>query len=210
VERLKKDPSDRRAVLQIWDSNFRRYGEGHDDLMAQTKDPPCNNLVYFKLRDNKLHMTVICRSNDLHFGLFAVNLPTFGLLQEYIASRLSVDLGYQTHFSNSLHVYTDDKRAIAITDRMRKNDKIGVYPNAELAFKPGELQKVDHPYMSFMCSAVLEGEKPLDSWPPFLKFASEFLSQYRKKAWDPKDLAYGEEHQDWIAAGQSFVDQVWK
>src|SRR3990167_2420988 len=33
LERLQKEPADRRAVLQIWNSH---------DLIAQTKDPPCN------------------------------------------------------------------------------------------------------------------------------------------------------------------------
>jgi thymidylate synthase len=113
IQRLKKDPSDRRAVLQIWDNTGYR-----NDLIEDTKDPPCNNLVYFKLRQNKLHMTVICRSNDLHWGLFAVNLPTFGILQNYIAARLGVEIGTQTHLSNSLHIYTDEKAAVDITQSM--------------------------------------------------------------------------------------------
>ena len=38
VERLRKDPSDRRAVLSIWEA---------EDLTANTKDPPCNDMVMF-------------------------------------------------------------------------------------------------------------------------------------------------------------------
>src|SRR3990167_7407584 len=147
VGRLKQDSSDRRAVLSIWESH---------DLMAATKDPPCNNLVYFKLRAGFLHMTVMCRSNDLHWGLFAVNIPTFGLLQEYIASRLGVKMGTQAHLSNSLHVYTDDKRASAITQRMVADPGRPAYPEHRMAFERGELDWVRcHEDWAGLCSNAL-------------------------------------------------------
>ena len=100
LERLTKSDTDRRAVLQIWSSA---------DLNAITKDPPCNTEVMFKVRGEKLHMTVINRSNDLHWGLHAVNIFQFGILQEYVACRLGVGMGEQTHYSDSLHIYMDEK-----------------------------------------------------------------------------------------------------
>ena len=137
IGRLRKDPADRRAVLSIWTA---------DDLTAQTKDPPCNDMVMFKLRENKLHMTVINRSNDIHWGLFAVNLPTFSLLQVYIAARLGCEIGNQTHMSNSLHVYVDWPEPKRITERMlfdEKEDK-PIYPNHSLAFIPNEMKGMVH------------------------------------------------------------------
>lgn len=216
VERLRKDPSDRRAVLQIWDAkSFEgvRYWDAMgvgvtpvNDLVANTKDPPCNNLVYFKLRQNKLHMTVMCRSNDLHWGLYAVNLPTFGLLQEYIASRLGCDLGTQTHMSNSLHVYLDDRRARAITDRMLSSAwQFNQYPPHRMAFEPGELAHVvKHVDFGGACNDALSGRGT--GWR-FLEFATYFLEMYEKREWKPQwlDAAFS----DWIEAGELFVENVW-
>lgn len=211
VERLRKDPSDRRAVLGIW--NYHGSADYFpSDLQAVTKDPPCNNLIYFKLRHNKLHMTVICRSNDIHWGLYAVNLPTFGILQSYIAARLGVDMGTQTHLSNSLHVYTDDKRAVDITERMlykEPEDRL-VYPQGRLAFTSDDLENIQkHEQFARMCSYILDGKAyQSGEYPPFLNFANEFLWQYHNKRWRP-DLLY-QDYPDWVLAGQLFIDKVWK
>lgn len=218
IERLRKDPSDRRAVLQIWDSSLGNglgtYGDKgwqpsgwHADLETNSKDPPCNNLVYFKLRDNKLHMTVINRSNDLHFGLFAVNLPTFGILQSYIAARLGVDMGTQTHFSNSLHIYTDEPRAKAITERMlNDSEEMPAYPKHELAFETG--LKLAHKDYAQMCSNALNGVQ--DQATSFIHFAREYLTQYRNHEWHPIDLPCSGMYFDWILAGELFISKVWK
>lgn len=219
VERLKKDPSDRRAVLQIWNNVW--YGTtnsaymGNIDLTTDSKDPPCNNLVYFKLRNERLHMTVINRSNDIHWGLYAVNLPTFQMLQQYIAARLGVEVGTQTHFSNSLHYYTDDEAAIAITERMIATGNSATpktYPIHELMFKDLTNFVGGNSNFSSWCSMVLEdkelgvGAKNLN----FLRFAQDFLRQYREHEWHPQDIRYAEEYADWIHAGEIFVSEVWR
>lgn len=212
IERLKHDPSDRRAVISIWQVQ---------DLSVNSKDPPCNNLVYFKLRDNKLHMTVICRSNDLHFGLFAVNLPTFSILQSYIAARLGVDMGTQTHLSNSLHIYTDDKRAVEITDRMLYEEDPEIeYPEHELVFTESDFRTpTTHEQMAWMCSSVLDNKAIPKEWPPFLIFASKFLRAYRERnlsiidAPTKQDNYYGkvqDRYQDWVLSAKVFAEQVWR
>lgn len=212
IERLRKDPSDRRAVLQIWYSQVHDWEEGQDDLTFNTKDPPCNNLIYFKLRQNKLHMTVINRSNDLHFGLFAVNLPTFGILQSYIAARLGVEMGTQTHFSNSLHIYTDEPRAAAITDRMlyQETEDMPNYPRHKLAFQPGFFtENATHEEFAKDCSNVLNGGDS-ESIHPFLVFASGFLRQYREHKWEVEHLPFTNSYFDWVLAGELFTSKVWK
>ena len=219
IERLRKDPSDRRAVLQIWDDRAK-YGRpaGNpypEDLTTNSKDPPCNNMVYFKLRDNKLHMTVINRSNDLHFGLMAVNLPTFGILQSYIAARLGVEMGTQTHFSNSLHVYTDEPRAAAITDRMlyTESEDMPVYPPHELAFKPNDyFTDFDHPSLANVFSAVLDDLQLGEGWDktvPFLSFAQTYLRQYREHKWVIEEIPHNAKFFDWILAAELFLSKVW-
>src|SRR6185312_12020720 len=56
VDLLRADPDSRRAVLQIWDAEA--------DLGVASKDLACNTQAMFKVRDDRLNMTVSNRSND--------------------------------------------------------------------------------------------------------------------------------------------------
>ncbi len=215
IERLQRDPSDRRAVIQIWDSTTERNGYYKDsDLTTSSKDPPCNDMVMFKLRHNKLHMSVINRSNDIHYGLFAVNLPTFGIFQSYMAARLGVDMGTQTHFSNSLHVYTDDSRAVEITDRMlyREPEDMPRYPEHEKVFTDLTWIK-NHEQFAEMCSNILDGSHKLGQrFPLFLTFAAHLLKIYRDKNSDAINYVQSmyPEFQDWTLASRIFAQKVWR
>lgn len=212
INRLKADPSDRRAVLTIWTPR---------DLTAETKSPPCNDVVVFKLREGKLHMTVFNRSNDLHWGLYAVNLCQFSILQEYIAARLHVAVGLQTHISNSLHVYTEGPAA-KINERMleAKDEELPELPDPQPLF-PAGLPR--HDYFVASCNDVLEGGEFGDGSLEgeeiaFLEFASDFLRCYReRKEQDLGSLPSGHalEHcrhadyyADWTMAGQQFLEFI--
>ena len=100
VRILKREPDNRRAVLQMWDV------EG--DLNRRGKDVPCNTHIYFKIRDNKLDMTVCCRSNDMVWGVYGANAVHMSMLQEYMASMIGVDMGYYRQVSDSFHVYQNE------------------------------------------------------------------------------------------------------
>jgi small nuclear ribonucleoprotein (snRNP)-like protein len=63
-----------------------------------------------KIRDGKLITTVQNRSNDLHWGL-PTNVFQFSFMTEIIAACLGIELGTQTHNSQSLHVYDWNKIA---------------------------------------------------------------------------------------------------
>lgn len=100
-----------------------------DDVGVVTKDYPCNVMIMFKIRGPHedaelnletahLNMTVINRSNDIHWGLFGVNFPQFALLQNYLAYRIGVKVGVQTHLSDSMHLYLESEPHKAITARM--------------------------------------------------------------------------------------------
>lgn len=217
IERLQKEPTDRRAVLQIW-SSIGSNEEGWWDIGTDSKDPPCNDMVMFKLRKGMLHMTVLNRSNDIHFGLYAVNLPTFAILQMYIAGRLGVKVGTQTHMSNSLHVYMGEAqpgpRAARITDRMLLHQSTSNYPKHQDVFGGNLMTMVTrHAGFAEGCSNILEDKSAFsgsEDLAPFLPFARQFLKMYREHDWKPQFLPFREEYADWIQAGQSFVDQVWK
>lgn len=99
LQELRKDPESRRAVMIFGNPEFDKY---------DTKDRPCNIAFTFKLREGKLHLTTFNRSNDVILGLTFTNIVQFTTLQEVVASELGVDVGPYYHYSDSLHLYSDD------------------------------------------------------------------------------------------------------
>ena len=99
VSLLCSKPDTRQAVISIWDPER--------DLGATTKDTPCNDMIMFKVRDDRLHMTVCNRSNDVIWGAYGANVVQFSILQEFIARLCGFSVGTYTQMSDSYHVYED-------------------------------------------------------------------------------------------------------
>lgn len=112
----------RQVVMSIWNPNF--------DLGYKTKDIPCNDMVMLKIRKGKLITTIQNRSNDLHWGL-PTNIFQFSFLTELMAATLEVELGTQTHNSQSLHVYEWNDVSGKMNDLFikRKNGEAGIVLN---------------------------------------------------------------------------------
>jgi thymidylate synthase len=97
VNELKRDKYSRRALLTIYD------GKEHDEY---AKDTPCtlNIQFYFTPDSDKLHMTVLMRSNDLWFG-FCNDAYCFLKLHELVSQALEAEQGFYTHYAQNLHIY---------------------------------------------------------------------------------------------------------
>jgi hypothetical protein len=98
IKTLTRDPNSRQAVCQIWDT---------EDLDKYTKDKACNMSIVFRMRNQRLGMTVYNRSNDMIWGAYGANVVQFSMIQEYVAASLGVNMGTYTQVSNSFHVYTE-------------------------------------------------------------------------------------------------------
>lgn len=202
LTRLRNNQNDRRSVLSIW---------REEDLWADTADPPCNDMIMFKIRSGRLHMTVINRSNDLHWGLYGVNLPTFGILQEYLAACLEVEMGTQTHLSNSLHIYTGGpgmKENWRITERMlgRMHEPLPEMPWHRRAFT----EPISLDTLRAGCNAVLDHQYSEDyTGIPFLEFAGDFLTAYRLGYPEKigNECRHADSYADWIKAGEIWVQE---
>lgn len=96
---LKKDRETRRAVITLYSPK--------DLINSDSLDIPCNTSVFFKIRNNKLDITIINRSNDLYLGV-PYNVFVFNILQQYIANKLGIEIGVQRHFTDCLHLYKQD------------------------------------------------------------------------------------------------------
>lgn len=98
---IEKDPNTRQAVIHIKDASNK-----------STKDTPCTVYLQFFLRDNKLHLSVHMRSNDIWMGV-PYDMFSFCFLQIKMAMELGVEIGTYTHYAGSLHMYQRDyKKAI--------------------------------------------------------------------------------------------------
>ncbi len=112
---LNDNPQDRRVVASIWNPVL--------DLNFKCKDLPCNDMLMFKIRDNKLHLTIQNRSNDLHWGL-PTNVFQFSFILELMATILNVEIGTQTHNSQSLHVYLNNPITLTLLNKGNKEGGI--------------------------------------------------------------------------------------
>lgn len=115
---LRANKADRQVVISMWDPVV--------DLAVNVKDRPCNTHLYLRVRTevdavgvspasgiggshpelvDYLDITVCCRSNDAIWGVYGANAVHFSVLQEYLAARIGVKVGYYYQVSNNFHAY---------------------------------------------------------------------------------------------------------
>jgi thymidylate synthase len=94
VEKLISSPVSRRAIAITWNPVI----DEHLD------DCPCLQLIQCVLREGKLDMRVVFRSNDMLTAAGA-NMYALVQLQSSIADKLSVPCGTYTHISLVPHIY---------------------------------------------------------------------------------------------------------
>jgi thymidylate synthase len=112
-ESLKKD-SDTRQALMHFNMPVHQF-DGNKDFV-------CTLNAIFHIRDNKLDLTVMMRSNDAMLGL-PTDVAFFTMLQQQMLNLLKVpyptiELGKYTHLVNSMHLY---ERNFKIIDDMLKH-----------------------------------------------------------------------------------------
>lgn len=97
IQELTRNPYSRRAVIDIRDNSDDMYSE----------DPACLQHIQFFIRNDKLDMKVLFRSNDACKAAF-MNAFALIMLQKKIADALDVQVGTYTHRANSFHCYERD------------------------------------------------------------------------------------------------------
>ena len=96
IDELKRNPSSRRAVIDI---------RTPKDMGSD--DPACMQHLQFFIREEKLECKVLFRSNDACKASF-MNAFALICLQERIADALGVPVGQYVHRANSYHCYEKD------------------------------------------------------------------------------------------------------
>lgn len=97
IDELTRNPYSRRAVIDIRDNSEDMYSD----------DPACWQHAQFFIRDNKLHMKVLFRSNDACKAAF-MNAFALIMLQKRVSDELGIEVGTYTHRANSFHCYERD------------------------------------------------------------------------------------------------------
>lgn len=103
IERLKKKPDTRRAVISIL---------GSGDLEAEKLEAPCTVALQFIRRRERLHLVAMMRSNDAYLG-FPHDVFCFTMIQEIVARALGIQVGEYHHFATSLHLYERNKNSVS-------------------------------------------------------------------------------------------------
>ncbi len=96
---LRRNPDSRRAVIDVRDWKY--------DSDEGNSNPACLQHLQFFIRDGKLHLKVLFRSNDACKAAF-MNAFALIMLQKQVAEELGVELGSYTHRANSFHCYERD------------------------------------------------------------------------------------------------------
>lgn len=186
-EALQAKPDSRQVVLQIWDSSIdfpKKQGE------PTSRDTPCNVVAMLKVREGRLEWTQIMRSNDFFRG-FVHNIVQFTALQEIMTGWLGVGLGSYHHYSDSLHVYTDDAVEMSRATKCnlpQNTDNLGLpKPQSDEAFSELEsLVEVIIPSES-TATQILKCLASMDAEPSILNIARILVCEaLRRRGYKPE------------------------
>lgn len=95
INDLKRNKETRRAIVVHYDLN---------ELDRYQFDTPCNDVLNFYIKDNRLHLTVFARSIDLVFG-YCNDQYTFSKLMELVAKETGYKVGEMHWFVTNIHIY---------------------------------------------------------------------------------------------------------
>lgn len=123
VDELLMDQDSRRAVIPLLNASH---------LFHNNKDVVCTYSMSFRIRNNRLNMSVNMRSNDAMWGM-TNDVACFSFIHEIIWNMItahmpSIEMGHYTHKVDSLHVY---ERHYAMLSQL-VNDGLNGYTKIEV------------------------------------------------------------------------------
>jgi thymidylate synthase len=95
IDELKRNKETRRAIVVHYILH---------EIDQYKYDTPCNDVLNFYIKDDKLQLSVFARSIDLVFG-FCNDQYTFAKLMEHVSQKTGYPVGQMHWFITNLHVY---------------------------------------------------------------------------------------------------------
>ena len=134
-----------------------------DHVSSDTNDVPCTYALNFRIRNNKLNMTVHMRSQDAIYGL-GNDIPTFSFIHEMMYNALrefypDIEYGRYHHFVDSLHVYEKH------------------WPMLEKILDDDEFEEIECPKISGPNEVKFLRELKFDDVPEYFKFTRWLLNK---------------------------------
>lgn len=105
ISQLRENEATRQAVINFHQSGVERY---------DGPDVACTVYLQFIAREGELNLIAAMRSQDMLFG-YPYDVQAFQWLQEVIAGRLGLELGFYEHRMNSCHYYTEREEQVLET-----------------------------------------------------------------------------------------------
>lgn len=141
---LRKNPDDRRCVLQMWDI--------HSDLGKEGPAFPCNLTITFQIdASGRLEMDIFCRSNDIIWGTYGANCVHFSMLLEYMSRMIGCQVGHMRHYSVNWHAYLEQYEKMRIFKNAWNNPYyLGVVHSVEM---PKNVKDIDT-FIDFILAQV--------------------------------------------------------
>ena len=99
VEHLTQDKSSRHGVVVFWDPADDGLGSG-----TKKKNVPCPYTFTANVIDNKLHLHLVIRSNDMMLGC-PHDMAGFALMQAILAAKIGCRVGKMTYSISNAHIY---------------------------------------------------------------------------------------------------------
>ena len=151
IQSLKNDKDTRQA--------FMHFNKPHHQFY-ENKDQVCTLQALFHIRDNKLHMTLTMRSNDVVLG-FMTDWAFFSVLFYHVFLDVKdiypeIELGSYTHISHSMHLYQRNYELVEnMLTKEFKEDKLPLL-NTTILHPNGSIkEKYRHIFQ-----AIKNGRKP--------------------------------------------------
>jgi thymidylate synthase len=94
IDKLKKKPESKAATISMIMYDDENY-------------IPCVSTLDFKIRNNKLILTAMCRAIDFGKKVYA-NLLSLNKIQEIVAKELNINAGELLMYNVSAHIYEED------------------------------------------------------------------------------------------------------
>lgn len=113
IEELKRDPDTRRAVINILYPTDSEMLE--DSFNGLTKvEFPCTIALQFMIRNGKLNLHVLMRSNNavttLCYDVYNFTHIQMAILQRLQNEGMDVELGHYYHTAVSMHIFQDEMK----------------------------------------------------------------------------------------------------
>lgn len=118
---LTESPDSRRAIMVLW-NGLMDTDPGH-------LDHPCTLTIAFRIRKDKLNMSVTMRSNDIWRGASS-DFIQFAMLHQTMAALLDVSPGTYHHTAQSMHLYSND--LTVATEWLSRTHKDEQYENLNI------------------------------------------------------------------------------